>query len=303
MAPQPSQAGKIITFYSYKGGTGRSMALANIACLLAKQLAKTSQRVLVMDWDLEAPGLHRFFSAKSELPEYEQKSGVINYFHQLYQLLEESPSLRSDLITPEGWQLLEEKLPLENFLIPDVVGGVDFMRAGHFGPEYPKLVGSFNWIEFFNRHGSVIRTFREILSNKYVYTLVDSRTGVTDVSGICTTLLPEKLVGVFTPNLQSLHGLCDLARQAVEYRSKSDDFRPLSVFPLASRVENAEKDLREKWRKAYQKEFEDLFRNLHGSEQCDLTSYFDTVLLPHVSYYAYGENIAVLQERPDAISL
>jgi hypothetical protein len=303
MASQLSQAGKIITFYSYKGGTGRSMALANIACLLAKQLAKTSQRVLVMDWDLEAPGLHRFFSAKSDLPEYEQKPGVIEYFHSLYQLLEEFPDLKYQLVAPDGWRLLEEKLPLDNYVIPDVVGGVDFMRAGRFGPDYPKLVGSFNWIEFFNRYGYVIRTFREILANKYVYTLVDSRTGLTDVSGICTTLLPEKLVGVFTPNLQSLDGLCDVVRQAVEYRSKSDDFRPLSVFPLASRVENAEKDLREKWRKAYQKEFEDLFRNLHGSEQCDLTSYFDTVLLPHVSYYAYGENIAVLQERPDAISL
>jgi cellulose biosynthesis protein BcsQ len=303
MASSLSQTGKIITFYSYKGGTGRSMALANIACLLAKQLAKTSQRVLVMDWDLEAPGLHRFFSAKSDLPEYEQKPGVINYFHSLYQLLEESPDLKNDLAGPEGWQLLNERLPLDDYVIPDVVGGVDFMRAGRFGPDYPKLVGSFNWIEFFNRHGSVIRTFREMVAGKYVYILVDSRTGLTDVSGICTTLLPEKLVGVFTPNLQSLRGLCDIVRQAIEYRSKSDDFRPLSVFPLASRVENAEKDLRERWRKAYQREFEDLFRDVHGSEQCDLTSYFDTVLLPHVSYYAYGENIAVLQERPDAISL
>ena len=76
-SPQP---GKIITFYSYKGGTGRTMALANIACLLARRLARTSQRVLVMDWDLEAPGLHRFFAAKSEQPEYEARPGVINFF-------------------------------------------------------------------------------------------------------------------------------------------------------------------------------------------------------------------------------
>jgi hypothetical protein len=49
--------GRIITFYSYKGGTGRSMALANVAWILASQ----GKRVLVMDWDLEAPGLHRYF--------------------------------------------------------------------------------------------------------------------------------------------------------------------------------------------------------------------------------------------------
>jgi len=44
--------GQIITFYSYKGGTGRSMALANIAWILASN----GKRVLIIDWDLEAPG-------------------------------------------------------------------------------------------------------------------------------------------------------------------------------------------------------------------------------------------------------
>jgi MinD-like ATPase involved in chromosome partitioning or flagellar assembly len=49
--------GKIVTFYSYKGGTGRSMALANVAWILASN----GKRVLTVDWDLEAPGLHRYF--------------------------------------------------------------------------------------------------------------------------------------------------------------------------------------------------------------------------------------------------
>ncbi|MGH9430044.1 MAG: KGGVGR-motif variant AAA ATPase, partial [Terriglobia bacterium] len=303
MASSPTQPGKIIAFYSYKGGTGRSMALANVACLLSKRLAKTSQRVLVMDWDLEAPGLHRFFSAKSDLPEYESRPGVMNYFYSLREMLAANPDLCEQLAAPEGWRVLGQKLSLDSYLIPDVVSGVDFMRAGRFDPEYPKLVGSFNWIELFEHYGAAIRAFRELLAMTFAYTLVDSRTGLTDVSGICTTLLPEKLVGVFTPNRQSLHGLRDLVSQAIEYRSKSDDFRPLSVFPLPSRVENAEKDLREQWRKDYQDVFESLFRRLHETKQCDLTDYFNEVLLPHVSYYAYGENIAVLQERSDAISL
>src|SRR5215469_11650434 len=49
--------GTIITFYSYKGGTGRSMLLANVAWILASH----GKRVLMVDWDLEAPGLHRYF--------------------------------------------------------------------------------------------------------------------------------------------------------------------------------------------------------------------------------------------------
>lgn len=52
-----NRKGSVITFYSYKGGTGRTMALANVAWILAAN----GHRVLAVDWDLEAPGLHRFF--------------------------------------------------------------------------------------------------------------------------------------------------------------------------------------------------------------------------------------------------
>jgi Mrp family chromosome partitioning ATPase len=37
--------GQIITFYSYKGGTGRTMALANVAWILARN----GKRVLAVD--------------------------------------------------------------------------------------------------------------------------------------------------------------------------------------------------------------------------------------------------------------
>ena len=57
MTNQENRKGKIITFYSHKGGTGRKMALANIGVLLSRGGNKT----LLIDWDLEAPGLHRYF--------------------------------------------------------------------------------------------------------------------------------------------------------------------------------------------------------------------------------------------------
>lgn len=50
----------IYTFYSFKGGVGRSMALANIADLLYQAHLKT----IIIDWDLEAPGLERFYPNK-----------------------------------------------------------------------------------------------------------------------------------------------------------------------------------------------------------------------------------------------
>ena len=47
----------IVTFYSYKGGVGRSMAMANVADIMARRGA----RVLMIDFDLEAPGLEQYF--------------------------------------------------------------------------------------------------------------------------------------------------------------------------------------------------------------------------------------------------
>src|SRR5712691_10016640 len=65
---------QIITFYSYKGGTGRSMALANIAWILASN----GKRVLMVDWDLEAPGLHRYFHPFLQDKNLASSSGVID---------------------------------------------------------------------------------------------------------------------------------------------------------------------------------------------------------------------------------
>src|SRR5690242_11025049 len=52
----------IATFYSFKGGTGRSMALVNVAV----ELAKAGRRVLIVDFDLEAPGLDTFNLPKAK---------------------------------------------------------------------------------------------------------------------------------------------------------------------------------------------------------------------------------------------
>ena len=68
--------GKIVTFYSYKGGTGRSMALANVAWILAQ----TGHRVMAIDWDLEAPGLHRYFLPFLDDSELQETRGLIDLF-------------------------------------------------------------------------------------------------------------------------------------------------------------------------------------------------------------------------------
>ncbi|HAV6207551.1 TPA: ParA family protein, partial [Acinetobacter baumannii] len=50
----------VITFYSYKGGVGRTTSLA----LLARYYSETGKKVFIIDCDFEAPGLLNFFSVK-----------------------------------------------------------------------------------------------------------------------------------------------------------------------------------------------------------------------------------------------
>ena len=77
------ERGQVITFYSYKGGTGRTMAVANCACLLARGEVvpvgeeERPQKVLAIDWDLEAPGLHQFLRVGEEItPEFQAGRSV-----------------------------------------------------------------------------------------------------------------------------------------------------------------------------------------------------------------------------------
>ena len=76
---------KVVTFYSFKGGVGRSLALANVSLLLATR----GRRVLAVDFDLEAPGL----SMMSDLVPNPRKveRGLFEYLLAL--LNDENPNL------------------------------------------------------------------------------------------------------------------------------------------------------------------------------------------------------------------
>src|SRR5215831_11306780 len=82
-------SGHIITFYSYKGGTGRTMALANVACLLVRADSvhgKTPPNVVAIDWDFEAPGLHRYlhpYLDSSSIERFAKAPGCLELFQRL----------------------------------------------------------------------------------------------------------------------------------------------------------------------------------------------------------------------------
>jgi len=289
--------GRVTTFYSHKGGAGRTMALANIAVLLAE----SGKSVLAIDWDLEAPGLHRFLHDGDE---HEQRPGLLELFTSVRALLPSvSDGARSTGRAAKVWK----HSALERYVAPTQVKDLSIMRAGSFGDGYQSRVNALNWEQLYRDAPDVFSSFAEYLAERYEYVLVDSRTGITDAGGICTMLLPDRLVLVFTPNRQSLDGVVDRARQATAYRARSPDLRPLLVLPLASRVELSEEELRHEWRhgeQGYQPTFERLFGELYDLPECRLTDYFDEVQIQHAARFAYGEPLAVREERAsDRLSL
>jgi len=304
--------GEITTFYSYKGGTGRSMALANVACLLSKT-ENVNENVLMIDWDLEAPGLHQFFRGKftgiddktGDLPN--NQLGLIDLFYEI----------KNHLIKHEVGNEIPDgiftQIDIRKYIIKINDLPLSLMPAGRFDDDlYSVRVNEFDWSDFFDKFPLFIAQFAQYLKENYKYTLIDSRTGYTDISGICTSIMPEKLVTVFTPNRQSVLGVAEMIRRAIDYRKRSDDLRPLMIFPLPSRIENSEIELQKKWRfgnseqgvLGYQAQLESTFIDVYDLPECDLTKYFDEYQLQYVSKYSYGEEISVLSERPeDRLSL
>ena len=312
-APAP---GQVITFYSYKGGTGRSMALANTGYLLAIRQA-SGKPVLMIDWDMEAPGLHRYFGERMTRRfgtgdpaenAIETHPGLIDLFTEIRTWVDKT-SGGSLKVSRDCARELFDSLDLDKYIVQTDVDKLHLIKAGAFGPGYSAAVNTFKWETLFQLAPWLFTELARELSERYAYVLIDSRTGLTDVSGVCTMLMPEKLVVVFTPNRQSLEGALDLVRTAARYRRKSNDLRPLLVYPLPSRVETAVKNLQEQWRKGapgkirgYQPEFETLIKEVYGLPSVSLSEYFDAVLIPHVAKYAYGEEIASMEESSSDIS-
>jgi cellulose biosynthesis protein BcsQ len=308
--------GEVVTFYSYKGGTGRTMALANVACLLAERARPEGGRVLVVDWDLEAPGLHRFFPHALQATDgsvdldLDATPGLIDYFGELSERMPAEP--------PPGEDEAEEAVaraigatPVRRYVAETAVDGVFIMRAGRNDDGlYARRVNTFRWDDLYRRGPSVYRAFAEAAAKDFAYVLVDSRTGETDISGICTSLIPSKVVVVFTPNRQSITGVSGLVSRATADRKRSDDLRTLLVFPLPSRIEASLHNLRATWRfgnrdksiVGYQPMFEGVFARCYGLPACDLGPYFDTVQIQQTPDYAYGEEIAV-RRQDDRLSL
>jgi hypothetical protein len=329
----------IYSFYSFKGGVGRSMALANVAELFYRR--KLS--VLIVDFDLEAPGLERFFEGPETVSHADllRSRGVLDLLlsYKTLRSLPVSAQTRTEAsgagiatgiaaaagagtgigtgigaaLTGVPAQDSFAVEPLKNFIVPiypDTGDGtsLSIMPAGRRDDDeyslYADRIRAFNWEEFYVKWDGE-RFFdwfaREIESLADVV-LIDSRTGITEMSGVCTHQLADAVALFVAPNQQNLDGIKRIAGSLTreELVTQGRKGRPLSLLIVPSRIEPGEGDKLDEFAALFEQELTGLIDPRLTFEQ----SAFVSLRIPYVQHYAYMETVAVREpDKPKAADL
>jgi cellulose biosynthesis protein BcsQ len=276
---------RVITFYSYKGGVGRSFALASVAVILAQWGA----RVLMVDWDIEAPGLNHYFK-----PHWRgSDKGVLDFLQDCQ---------HDDI---EDWSAYAR--PIE---IPDLKGRLHLMPAAgnqaQNRPDYVSILQKLDWDALYDEHdlGGRLEILRERWLDEFDFVLLDSRTGITDFSGVTTVQLPDILVFLFTANEQSLEGCADIAARAMEARRNLPlDRSAILPLPVPSRIEQRDEyDQALRWKQRFEARLGP-FLDIWTSAHTDRATLIDYLTIPYVPRWTFGEDVAPLYEEGGADGL
>jgi tetratricopeptide (TPR) repeat protein len=222
---------RTITFYSYKGGVGRTLALANIA----KRLCEFNKRVCVIDFDLEAPGIPSKFP--SDINPHSIKNGIVDYIHQYFV---EGTLPASILDYCVHFDIASNKTPM--YLIP--AGNVD-------SRDYWKKLSSINWYELLYESGTGLKFFLDLKAKIKAqinpdFLLIDSRTGISEMSGITISILADQVVVLAVNNRENIDGakkvLESLMRSGQALQKKLDTVLVLSRIPFTSSPNDRSKE-------------------------------------------------------------
>ena len=213
---------KTAAFYSYKGGVGRSLFVANLSLFLARFALK---KVLTVDLDLEAPGLHyKYKETGVDVPPIE--AGLVDTLHDY---------LYAD-VPPET-------LPILNLWRGPEGGSVHFFPAG----AAPRTVywETLAKIEFpradarppGDRHGcSSSRCWSTSASSSQPdVVLVDARTGVTELGGVAAQVWAQQAFCMALDQEEHLEGTRAVMR-GIARRQPTDGEGLIKVVPVLSRM-------------------------------------------------------------------
>ncbi|MDE7325900.1 MAG: AAA family ATPase [Lachnospiraceae bacterium] len=178
---------KVITFYSFKGGMGRTTTLASVAL----QMARKGKNVMMVDTDIEAPGLATLFFSEDLI-----RNGVLDY-------LLEHPLSHTNISD----YVLDVTEPI---LLGEGDGHLYVMPAGKVDEHYLQKLARIDYQD--HREGAL----REALCNMLEeikdcypldYILIDARAGFHDMGGIAVAQLPHGAVLFGNNSRQSWDGM------------------------------------------------------------------------------------------------
>ena len=238
----------IFTFYSFKGGVGRSMALMNVAYTLAGW----GRHVLVVDMDLEAPGLSGFLHRSEELaaPEAAHPKDILTLLGEatralhaggaVEEMAQRLPPLSHYIraVAEKKLQSLQPKLGklgrldiLGTDLARDYMGRLAQLDLQDLPQD--RLIALSHLLHYYFKaqrfpHRPLgVEAFEPPTQTPYDYVLVDSRTGITEIGGLCVGPLADRLVVITGLNDQNVHGTLDFLREAgIQPSPRSNDDQP-----------------------------------------------------------------------------
>lgn len=199
---------QLVSFYSYKGGVGRSLALSNVAVFLAQR----GRRVICIDFDLEAGGLHTIFGLDS-------KDVKVSLLDMLTFIT--PPDAKPSLID------LTSKIPDTSkkgslLLLPTISESRKVREVLDVGRDLPMLLGG------------IISQINDIYNPHYI--LVDCRSGFAELASV-PILKTDKLVCVMRPNRQNVDGLRILLDILENIPEAPKTFLALSQVPIDPDIE------------------------------------------------------------------
>lgn len=205
----------IVTFYSFKGGVGRTTLLASTAL----QLADEGKRVVVVDLDVEAPGLGSLLGANS-------RRGVVDFLVDHYATGTADLDSATSAATAFGdASLLVDVVPAGavNRAYFEKLARLDFVGSGLVEPNASSPARD------------SLRALLDALARRTPppdYILIDSRAGLHDVAGLSLHDLAHVDVLIGRDSDQTYSGL-ELTVAALGERRAFDDIRCVVVQSMA----------------------------------------------------------------------
>ncbi|MBI5365825.1 MAG: pentapeptide repeat-containing protein [Planctomycetes bacterium] len=227
----------IVTFYSFKGGVGRTFLLVESAA----QLAARGRSVLVWDLDLEAPGLQKL----PALAAIEKQSTV-----GTLDLLLEFQKSRFSFPTKERIEQAIVPLDLPGHLTA-AKGRLGFLFSSSHEENqstYGRRFSEVDWSALFAPKSgpgpALFHKLATLLTQDlgFEYLLIDARTGFTDLGAVSAIQLPDLTILVFNLNEQNLHGLARVHAAVTAARGRRT--RNIPAFLVANMVPQEPGDLR-----------------------------------------------------------